>query len=121
MADKVTLDELLSDRRLLIDKEVVTLPATSKELLRLDTGGVYTFIGVDDLPLYVGMTDNLGRRISAHLNGWGSLDIYNYNRKELKVSYFEEDQLIYRDIYESYLIHTLDPIYNLSKTNKHKV
>lgn len=121
MSDKVTLDEIMSDRRLLIDKEIVTLPATSKDLLQLNTGGVYTFIGLDDLPLYVGMTDNLGRRISAHLNGWGSKDIFNYNKDQLKVSYFEEERIIYRDIYESYLIHVLEPRYNVSKTDKHKL
>src|SRR5699024_2383907 len=71
-------------------------------------------------PLYVVITDNIYRRISSHLNGYGSSDIYEYNHNKLSIAFFQEDNVLYRDIYESYLIYRFNPRYNISKTAKHK-
>lgn len=104
-----------------IDKEIITLPASPREVLHYPVGGVYGFIGESDQLLYVGISDNVGRRISAHLNGGGSQDIFRYNRDLLKVNFFEEENPLYRDLYESYLIYTLNPRYNIGKTDKEKL
>ena len=117
---KITLKELLEDGLLIINKEVRTLPVTSEALQELSGGGVYVFKDRDNQTLYVGITDDLKRRISAHLSGYGSLDIYNYKKERLVLEYFNEEDVIYRDIYESYLIHQLKPRYNISKTSKIK-
>lgn len=117
----ITLDDLLGNQLLRIDKKFEQIPAVPEEVHSISEGGVYLFTGVDDAPLYVGLSDNLGRRLSAHLNGWGSLDIYNYNKELLKIKFFEESNSMYRDIYESYLIYTLNPRYNIGKTDRNKL
>lgn len=117
----ITLSQLLDNKMLRMDNGFQRVPATSADVLSLTEGGVYVFIGVDEAPLYVGLTDNLGRRLSAHLNGWGSPDIYQYNRELLSIDYYTEPNVLHRDIYESYLIHTLRPRYNIGKTDKKKV
>lgn len=119
-SEEVTLDDLLGKRLLRIDRPFIRIPATNEDALSITEGGVYLFVGEDEAPLYVGLTDNLGRRLSAHLNGWGSQDVFNYNRGLLQIDYFEEPNVLYRDIYESYLIHTLNPRYNIGKTDKRK-
>ena len=118
--DKITLKKLLDEELLELDKEIHALPVTSEMLQELSGGGVYVFKDCDDQILYVGITDDLKRRISAHLSGYGSLDIYNYKKERLVLEYFNEEDVIYRDIYESYLIHQLKPRYNISKTSKIK-
>ena len=117
---KITLEELLKEDLLHIDKEIHALPVTSETLQELSGGGVYVFKDCDNQILYVGITDDLKRRISAHLSGYGSLDIFNYKKERLVLEYFIEEDVIYRDIYESYLIHQLKPRYNISKTTKKK-
>lgn len=121
MTDRgITLDELLDQELLRMGRGFQHVPATSKDVLSITEGGVYVFEGVDEAPLYVGLTDNIGRRLSAHLNGWGSQDIYHYNRELLTVKFFTEANVLHRDIYESYLIYTLRPRYNIGKTDKKK-
>ena len=117
---KITLKKLLDEDMLEIDKKTHALPVTSELLQELSGGGVYVFKDRDNQTLYVGITDDLKRRISAHLSGYGSLDIYNYKKERLILEYFIEEDVIYRDIYESYLIHQLNPRYNISKTPKIK-
>ena len=118
--DKITLKKLLNEDMLEIDKKTHALPVTSELLQELSGGGVYVFKDRDNQTLYVGITDDLKRRISAHLSGYGSLDIFNYKKERLILEYFNEEDIIYRDIYESYLIHQLKPRYNISKTPKIK-
>ena len=118
--DKITLKKLLDEDMLDIDKKTHALPVTSELLQELSGGGVYVFKDRDNQTLYVGITDDLKRRISAHLRGYGSLDIFNYKKERLVLEYFNEEDVIYRDIYESYLIHQLKPRYNISKTPKIK-
>lgn len=117
---KIPLKKLLDEDLLEIDKKIHTLPVTSEMLQELSGGGVYVFKDFDNQILYVGITDDLKRRISAHLKGYGSQDIFNYNKEQLVLEYFNEEDVIYRDIYESYLIHQLKPRYNISKTSKIK-
>ena len=117
---KITLEKLLKEDLLYIDKEIHALPVTSETLQELSGGGVYVFKDKDRQILYVGITDDLKRRISAHLNGYGSQDIFNLKKDDLIIEFFNEENVIYRDIYESYLIHQLKPRYNISKTSKAK-
>lgn len=121
MTDKITLNKLLQEELLSLHKNVVTLPVHSPQLAEHRYGGVYMFKDVDDNVLYVGISDNLYRRISSHLKGYGSTDIYHYNHDKLTVEFFREDHILYRDIYESYLIYTLNPRYNIGKTDRRKL
>lgn len=82
------------------------------------SGGVYVFFNEYEEPLYVGISDNVNRRIKAHLTGRGSKDLKRYNVNKLKVAVFYEKNVAYREIYESYLIETLQPRFNVAKTGR---
>lgn len=118
--DKVTLEDLLEENKLDIHKDLIELSAVSPHIKEHRYGGVYLFKDGDDKVLYVGITDNISRRISSHLKGYGSQDIFNYKKDYLTVTFFREDNIVYRDIYESYLIYTLRPRYNIGKTDRRK-
>lgn len=118
--EQITLEDLLEQDLLAIDKDIHTFPVTSDQIQEFTGGGVYAFIDGDNQVLYVGITDNIYRRISSHLNGYGSRDIYEYNHNKLSIAFFQEANVLYRDIYESYLIYRFNPRYNISKTAKHK-
>lgn len=116
-----TLEEVLEQKLIYIPHEEVTLPSDSPLLSQHTYGGVYLFKDSDGLVLYVGMTDNIYRRITSHLKGYGSPDLFHYKADNLQVTFFREDEALYRDIYESYLIYLLKPRYNVGKTGRKKV
>lgn len=120
MDNKFTMEDIIRDQLIKVDKEYITVDLNDSFTAVHNDGGVYIFESEDGSPLYVGITDNVGRRISSHINGWGNQDIYNYNTDLLTVKYFKEEDKLIRDMYESYLIHTLKPRYNVSKTNRQK-
>lgn len=119
--EQVTLEELLSNDLMRIDKVINAFPVDSPELAKHTAGGVYIFVDSDKQVLYVGISDNIYRRVYSHLRGSGSIDIFKYGTDKLSVQFFEEENALYRDIYESYLIYQLRPRYNISKTNRVKV
>lgn len=121
MEEQITLDSLLENKLLQLDKKLYRIPAESPEVATVTAGGVYQFKGVDDQLLYVGLTDNIARRVTAHLRGGGSPDIFCYNHSLLEVEFFLEDDPLFREFYESYLIYTLNPRYNIKKTTKKKI
>lgn len=119
--EKLTLNELLNEGRLVLPRQLHSFSIDSSELKNHSYGGVYIFRGNDKQVLYIGITDNIFRRISSHISGYGSKDLYSYPKEYLTVEFFQEEDPLYRDIYESYLIHTLKPRYNISKTNRRKL
>lgn len=119
--ERYTLDEVLENNLIYIPQNKVTLPSNSALLSDHAYGGVYIFEDSDEQVLYVGITDNIFRRVTSHLKGYGSKDLFHYKTQDLTISFFREDEAIYRDIYESYLIYLLKPRYNVGKTGRKKV
>lgn len=118
-----SVDDLFTKR--LIETPEIEESYTATELLEGNgsfsgKGGVYVFYNKYKEPLYVGISDNVQRRVKAHLTGGGSRDLALYTQKMYVVAFYEDDAA-YRDVYESYLIHTLQPRYNIAKTGRVKV
>jgi len=87
-------------------------------------GGVYTFYNEYNEPLYVGISVNLGRRVPEHLySNKGNRDLRRHFKAggEGYVSVFYEDNKMYQEFYESYLIAVLSPRYNVAKTGRRKI
>lgn len=81
---------------------------------------VYKFLGKQDEVLYIGKTKNLKNRIGQqHFTLTGHLDKYVYLATE-KVYCSELVSHEEMDIYERYLVNTLNPIYNTQMNNNNK-
>lgn len=83
-----------------------------------EKGGVYFLYNVDDELIYVGKSKNLYSRINQHITGHGKSINFSHLIYRIDVV-FESDEL-YRELYETYAINTLKPIYNISKVYKAK-
>lgn len=72
--------------------------------------GIYYFYNNKKELIYLGKTKNLNRRVKQHLTSSSFKDsIY-------EISFFIVENNIQLDIYETYLINELKPIYNIGKT-----
>lgn len=82
-------------------------------------GGCYVIYSNNDEVLYVGKAENLHARLYKHFSGGyprtGGLAHYFY-----KCAFFFEDNPMYRDMYETYLINVLQPKFNDQKTYLYK-
>ncbi|MDP4084689.1 MAG: nucleotide excision repair endonuclease [Bacillota bacterium] len=78
-----------------------------------NSGGIYLFFGQSGDILYIGKAQKLKTRIKAHLGGLSNTNSY-YNEFYL-IKYFLVNSPLERDIYETFLINKLQPIYNKSK------
>lgn len=117
----LSVEQLFKERLLTLPRFKEVKPAI--DLLKGNgafnrVGGVYVFYNEYEEPLYVGISDNVNRRVKAHLTGRGSKDLKRYNVGKLKVAVFYESNVAYREIYESYLIETLQPRFNVAKTGR---
>jgi excinuclease UvrABC nuclease subunit len=79
-------------------------------------GGIYKIYNQDGRLMYVGQTKNLRRRIYEHFSGKRK----GYFIEKVRFFYVDiEDKFIrqsYLDMYETYLIRTLKPRYNVHQT-----
>lgn len=124
--NRVTLEELF-------DKALLFVPSADDSLSLQDVqagerfkpqGGVYTFYNALNIPLYVGISGNVRKRTVDHFHeGSGNYDLYRYitagNKGYVKVFYVENKA--FQEVYESYLIETLQPRYNVAKTGRIKL
>lgn len=122
----LTIRELIENSLLLVPD--VDLRLSLQELKQgerfADVGGVYTFYSEYDEPLYVGISSNVCKRVPEHLgSAKGNIDLVNYvgSGKGGYVTVFYEEDKAYQELYESYLIRTLNPRFNISKTGRKKV
>lgn len=122
---KVTVEELF-------ERSLLSIPKTAKELSIVqlgrgerfeNRGGVYTFYNCFNEPLYVGISDNVSKRVKAHINGTGNVDVARciLSGKDVIIKVFYVDSKAYQEVYESYLIKQLDPRYNVAKTGRAKL
>lgn len=103
---------------------VVTLPKDSIEigvedipqvcqLLSRKKSGVYVFFDNECTPLYVGKSSQLLKRLRDHLRG--ATHTAEFSKLFRKVRVYFESNPFYVEIYETYLINKLRPIFNVSK------
>jgi excinuclease UvrABC nuclease subunit len=122
----ITIKELIEDKLLSIPPIDQTL---SIEKLTYghrfkQGGGVYIFYSKHGEPLYVGISNNLSKRVPEHLqSSKGNRDLITYTRMYPRgfVSVFYEDDKRYQELYESYLIAVLNPRFNVQKTGREKL
>jgi hypothetical protein len=86
----------------------------------IEKNGIYLFFNDKDECLYVGITSGLFYRLSSYYRGNSNNNngIVNHianNHCVIKVIY--EDELWKREIVETYLINTLNPMFNIAKKN----
>lgn len=122
----ITLGELFADSLLSIPPTDARLSLHSlKQGARFKgRGGVYVFYNRHNEPLYVGISSRLDRRVPEHLvEGRGNKDLFQYiqSGKYVYVEVFYEDSKLYQEMYESYLIHQLNPRFNVSKTDRERL
>jgi hypothetical protein len=78
-------------------------------------GGVYLFYSENNTILYVGKTNDLGLRINGHLSGRsGNTKCFKHLFHKATMYFIESEAD--RDIYETYFINKLSPLFNISKT-----
>ncbi|MEH7117250.1 GIY-YIG nuclease family protein [Neobacillus vireti] len=121
----ITLDELISKEMLFIpqpDKVLSSAQLQKGERFEY-RGGVYTFYNKYMEVLYVGISNNVGKRVMEHFGSpKGNKDLCKYAAtKPVYVSVFYEDRKAYQEIYESYLIKVLNPRFNVEKTGRQKI
>ena len=119
--------------RELFNKALLSVPKTESSLTLTELqqgsrfkgrGGVYVFYNLHHEPLYVGISNNVGKRVTEHLGSKkGNKDIVHYiaSGKYVYVDVFYEEDKMYQEVYESYLIFQLQPRYNVQKTGREKL
>lgn len=85
----------------------------SNKILVRDMAGVYLLYDRKGKLLYVGKSVNLRDRLLDHIKGVGNSSAFFRDIHEILV-YFCDDPME-REIYETYLINKLKPVYNRSK------
>lgn len=117
----------------LFDNALLKVPETEESLTLAqleqgerfkDVGGVYTFFNEHGEPLYVGISNSLAKRVPAHIRAKaGNKDLYRYisSGKDVYVDVFYARDKQFQEVYESYLIHQLQPRFNVAKTGRVKV
>jgi excinuclease UvrABC nuclease subunit len=106
-----------------IDKRL-TLHELQKGAKFADRGGVYIYYNIHHEPLYVGISNSLYRRVPEHISSSkGNKDLVHYiaSGKYVYADVFYEDEKMYQEVYESYLIHQLNPRFNVQKTGREKI
>lgn len=71
------------------------------------TMGIYMIYGADNILIYAGKTQNIKTRMTTHMQIYRGLVSH--------ISYFFVDNRVDLDIYETYVINTLKPLYNSAK------
>ena len=122
----LTIEELIEKGLLIVPDEDHRLSIQDLLLGKrfADTGGVYVFYTEYDEPLYVGISNSVYKRVPEHLgSAKGNIDLVNYvgSGRDGYVSVFHEADKVYQELYESYLIGTLSPRFNVSKTGRKKI
>jgi excinuclease UvrABC nuclease subunit len=74
--------------------------------------GIYLFYDDNEL-LYIGKTVNLYSRLIGHINGSSNLKDVKHNFKRVEVIFIND--VVGREIYETYMINTLKPLLNVDK------
>lgn len=117
----------------LFNKHMVKLPKETEEMTvqalllgsRLSPkGGIYVYFNKHNEPLYVGISYNVSSRVIQHLKrDRGNSDLYSHvhNHIGCYVIVYYEPLITYREVYESYLIHILQPRFNVAKTDRERV
>jgi excinuclease UvrABC nuclease subunit len=84
-------------------------------------GGVYLLYTKDDKLLYVGKAGDLKGRVYSHFSGNGGNKIAAFKQyiHYCKTSY--EDDPVFQDMYETFLINELRPYINMKKVFKYSV
>lgn len=78
--------------------------------------GIYALYGDDNSLLYIGKSNCLRTRISAHLRG--KTNTSKYKQKVSTAKYFTEDREMMRFIYEEILIKRFTPPLNINLNKK---
>lgn len=97
-----------------IPKDDLRLAIQDASLIPKKTAGIYKFFGDNDQLLYIGKAKGLRERVLQHLSGKDgtSQDIY-HNFKNIACIFVEDP--FDREIYETYMINTLQPLLNWEK------
>lgn len=78
-----------------------------------EKAGVYFLFDVEGRLLYIGKSINLYTRINQHIAGHGK-SVY-FSELIFRVNIILESDALFREIYETFAINTLYPLYNSSK------
>lgn len=79
-----------------------------------DKGGMILFYNANDELLFVGKARKLRPRVKRHFEDTVS-PIKNYRHDVYKIAVFVVDSPMEREIYETYIINTLEAKYNIEK------
>ncbi|WP_442599727.1 nucleotide excision repair endonuclease [Neobacillus sp. D3-1R] len=79
-----------------------------------DKGGIIMFFNADDELLYVGKARKLRPRVKRHFEDTVS-PIKNYRDEVYKIAVIHVESPMEREIYETYIINTLEAKYNTDK------
>lgn len=120
----ISLDELIGRELLLLPPNQIRSIVSFLEGDRFSISkGVYVFYNKFNEPLYVGISNKVSSRVLEHIQSpKGNPDLQRYlkQNKGCYVCVFPEVDKTLQEIYEGYLIKTLDPRYNIGKTGRQK-
>ena len=83
-------------------------------------GGLYLLYGKGNELLYVGKTANLKRRLIQHFNFYTGDNLTDVAHNIAYAGYFPSNDPVEREIYETYMINTIKPAWNVEKVFTYK-
>ncbi|QOY37314.1 nucleotide excision repair endonuclease [Anaerobacillus isosaccharinicus] len=87
---------------------------TEFHLIPRDKGGIFMFYNKNEELLFVGKARKLRPRIKKHFEDTVSV-IKNHREEVTKIAVCIEENPVYREIYETYIINELKAKYNVEK------
>lgn len=120
--ESITIKELIRHRLLDLPSSLWIKRPTEADVQRYKgKGGIYIFYQ-GRKTLYVGIANDLNKRITHHITGHNRGNKLLYKEiiegPPFSLEVFEEENRAYRELYESYLILTKKPTLNKKKTPK---
>lgn len=122
--DGITLEDFIEEQLLILP------PHEVRGMLGFINGnrftvrkGVYVFYNRFHEALYVGISNKVSSRVLEHIQSpKGNPDLKKYvqQNKGCYITAFHEPDKSLQEIYESYLIKTLNPRFNIGKTGRQK-
>lgn len=120
---QIGVRELIACNGLELPAPFVFSDNSIREGISLAGGGVYLFRTEGSKQvLYIGVSNNISRRLSQHIKGRGNKDLHNYMKSHrVEVFVYPEQDLGYQELYESYLILLHNPRFNVGKIYRERL
>ena len=104
-----------------IEVPAIEAIVTKKDISNIpDVGGLYFLFNVKNELLYIGKAKSLKKRLTQHFYSWSSDNLVDVSHNISYATYCFCFDPVEREIYETYLINTRKPAWNIEKVFTYK-